>query len=245
MTCSRPVAFVAALALAGAVPGMAQDSLVGPPGTGLGAPAGVVELWMTGALEGDRGGTGGRGDLLLRSGWGAATLELGASLATLDGRVAMGPPMLGVAADASLGSATWIPWVAAEGLVQLPGGAYDLRASGTFGGSLAAWWDVDDPTSVGIVAETEPGGPWSFGARWWQEWTRVAAIGDVWWEPDGWGAGIELLASSPGSGPTFVLDASSVPGSGSWSVGLGVGLQWTVHARHSGGDSASHRAGTQ
>jgi hypothetical protein len=231
MTCWRALAFVAAVALAGAVPGIAQDSIVPPPGTGLGAPAGVVELWMTGALEGDRAGTDGRGDILLRSGWGLATLELGATLATLDGRVGMGPPTLGVAADASLGSAAWIPWVAGGGLVQLPGGMSDLRASGTFGGSLAAWWDVAAPTSVGFVAETEPGGPWTFGARWWQEWATVAAIGDVWREPDGWGAGIELLASSPKGGPTFVLDASSVPGSRSWSVGLGVGFQWTVH-RH-------------
>jgi len=117
---------------------MAQDSLMGPPGRGLGAPAGVVELWMTGALEGDHAGAGGRGNLLLRSGWGVATFELGASLATLDGRVEMGPPMLGVTADLSLGEGTWIPWVAGGPLLQLSGGANDLRASGTVGGSLAA-----------------------------------------------------------------------------------------------------------
>jgi len=221
--------FVAALALAGTVPGMAQDSLVGPPATGLGAAAGVVELWMTGALEGDRAGTGGRGDLLLRSGWGLATIELGASLAALNGRVEMGPPMLGVTADLSLGAGSWIPWIAGGALLQLPGGADDLRASGTVGGSLAAWWDVSDPTSLGLVAEAEPGGPWSFGGLWWQDWNRLAAIGEVWWEPDGWGGGIELLASRPPGGPTFVLDASGVPGSGSWSVGLGLGFQWAVH----------------
>jgi hypothetical protein len=233
MGCSCRVGLAAALALGGAVPGNAQDSIGGPPGTGLGASPGVLELWMTGALEGDSAGTSGRGDLLLRYGWSAVTLDLGASLATLDGRVAMGPPVLGVTGDASLGASSWLPWVALTGLVQLPGGRHELRASGTFGGSLAAWWDVADPTSLGLVAASEPGGLWSLGASWWQEWDRVAAIGDVWWEPGGWGAGVELLASSHGGSPTLLLDLSGVPGSRAWSVGLGVGFQWIVRARTS------------